>query len=123
MQFGDILKDIRVEQNLTQMQLAKQANLAPSCIAMIETNKREPSAQTLIALANALNVTTDYLLGLENDYGIKKNDNFIQPLYSKEEQQIIEDYRTLTPQLKKMIKDTLKTFTTSEEVKKHRGEN
>lgn len=123
MQFGDILKSLRLEQNITQTELAKRANLAPSCIAMIETNKREPSANTLIEISKALNVSTDYLLGLEDDFGIKKTDSPILPIYSKEEQQIIEDYRALTPALKKMIKDTLKTFTTSEEVKKRKGEN
>lgn len=69
MNYAKILKEIRTERGLTQVELAKLANLAPSCIAMIEVGKNEPTAKTLICLSQALNVSTDYLLGRENDFG------------------------------------------------------
>ena len=70
MKYAERLKSLRLENELTQSELAKKANLATSCIAMIESGKREPSAHTVVSLANALNVTTDYLLGLEDEFGI-----------------------------------------------------
>jgi len=47
----------------SQSELAKKAGLPPSSIAHFETGARKPSFDTLRKLANALEVTTDYLLG------------------------------------------------------------
>lgn len=116
MNYAERLKSLRLENELTQSELAKNANLATSCIAMIELGKREPSANTLINLAKALNVTSDYLLGLEDDFGQKVTSS--HPTYSAEEQQLIEDYRTLSPALKKMLQDTIATWQHSEANKK-----
>lgn len=107
MEFNRILKDLRRELGYTQTQLAYKANLAVSCIAMLETNKREPTAQTLISLSNALNVSTDYLLGLEDDFGIRtappSSAAADEPL-TAEERQIIEEYRKLPESSKDLFK-------------------
>lgn len=123
MSIGNVIFELRTEHNLSQKKLADIVGISQSTIAQIEKNRNEATASTIRKLANYFQVSTDYLLEIEDDFGIKKTDSISLPAYSKEEQQIIEDYRTLTPALKKMIKDTLKTFTTSEEVKKHRREN
>lgn len=47
----------------SQTELATRAKLPPSSIAHFETGSRKPSFDTLRKLANALNVTADYLLG------------------------------------------------------------
>jgi transcriptional regulator with XRE-family HTH domain len=50
---------------MTQAHLAKLAGISQGSIARIETgNAGEVQASTLIALARALDVTADYLLGL-----------------------------------------------------------
>jgi transcriptional regulator with XRE-family HTH domain len=51
----------------SQSQLAERANMPPSSIAHFETGNRKPSFDTLRRLANALDVTTDYLLGRVDD--------------------------------------------------------
>lgn len=109
MQFYKILKELRTENGFTQTQLATKAKLATSCIAMLETNKREPTANTLIALAAALNVSTDYLLGLEDDFGVRTAAP-IGDAYSSEERKIIEQYRSLPKQLKKLVRDQLEVY-------------
>src|SRR5438132_11109668 len=43
--------------------LAKRAKMPPTSIAHFESGSRKPSFDTLRRLANALEVTTDYLLG------------------------------------------------------------
>lgn len=110
MRFNKILKELRLEQGLTQTQLAKKSNLAPSCIAMFETEKREPNANSLIALSSALNVSTDYLLGLEDDFGAKTATApaVMGENYSSEERQLIEDYQKLNSHSKKYLQDTIK---------------
>ena len=66
MEFKDILKDLRVEKGLTQDQLAKDINFSMSIVNKWENDKKNPSVQALKILAKYFNVSTDYLLGLEN---------------------------------------------------------
>ena len=63
------LRELRKEKGFTQTELAKLTGLATSCISMIEIGQREASAHTIFQLAKALNVSSDYLLGLEDDFG------------------------------------------------------
>ena len=51
----------------SQSELATRARMPPSSIAHFETGSRKPSFDTLRRLANALEVTTDYLLGRVDD--------------------------------------------------------
>ncbi len=60
--FPTILKNCRQEKNLNQTQLAQKTSLQPSAISHFESGSRKPSFDNLIKLANALEVTTDYLL-------------------------------------------------------------
>ncbi|GHT78492.1 hypothetical protein FACS1894130_05160 [Spirochaetia bacterium] len=61
--FCERLKNAREMRGLTQSELGAKAKLPPSSIAHFETGTRKPSFDTLRSLANALEVTTDYLLG------------------------------------------------------------
>ena len=45
---------------------ARLVNVEKSSISMYETGMRQPSYITLVRLADAFNVTTDYLLGRKN---------------------------------------------------------
>ncbi len=96
----------------TQTELASKAHLATSCIAMFETNKREPTANSLIALANAFNVSTDYLLGLEDDFGTRTASPIASAfdVLSSEERQIVEQYRSLPEKLKKLVQEQLDVY-------------
>ena len=64
--FAERLRELRIEKDLTQDELARATELSHGCIAMLETNKRAPSGSTIIALAEFFEVSTDYLLGLED---------------------------------------------------------
>lgn len=61
--FGDRLKELRIEKNLTQAQLAKFLNISPSSIGMYEKNRRIPDTETLKRFAKYFNVSVDYLIG------------------------------------------------------------
>lgn len=62
----------------SQSELASRAGLPPSSIAHFETGTRKPSFDTLRKLANALEVTTDYLLGRVDNPGLAEAGD---PLY------------------------------------------
>lgn len=65
MEFKDVLKELRISHNLSQMQLSKETGLSQSAIAKWELGKTEPTASAIITLARFFNETADYLLGLE----------------------------------------------------------
>ena len=66
MEFKDKLRELRLTQNLSQMQLANKTGISQSAIAKWELGKTEPTASAIITLANFFNETTDYILGLED---------------------------------------------------------
>jgi transcriptional regulator with XRE-family HTH domain len=53
---SDRLVYLRQRRNLTQIELAKAANISQSTIAQLESGKKEPSLSTLTKLAKALDV-------------------------------------------------------------------
>ena len=61
------IKYLRSEKGLTQEQLGKAVGYDQSRVAKWENGSLEPDVNTLIALANFLNVTVGYLVGTEND--------------------------------------------------------
>ena len=64
--FGNVLKTLRLNNNMTQAQLAQKLGVTKSVISAYETGLRLPSYDILIHIAKFFNVSTDYLLGLEN---------------------------------------------------------
>lgn len=65
--FGVRLSKLRTEKKLTQAELANRLNIAKSTLAMYETDKREPSFETVQKIADFFDVKVDYLLGRTND--------------------------------------------------------
>ena len=68
--FGSNLRSAREMKKLSQAELAKSSGLQPSHISHFETGRRQPSAENLRALADALGVTTDFLLGRHSNQGM-----------------------------------------------------
>lgn len=79
--FSIKLKQLRTEKDLTQPELAKIIGYSNSIISDWENNKAKPTSTAIITLANFFNVTTDYLLGLENEDGTKIKDTTEQEEY------------------------------------------
>lgn len=61
--FGERLKLLRNERNLTQEDIAEILNVGRPTIAGYETKGKEPNYDTLKKLADFFNVSIDYLLG------------------------------------------------------------
>ena len=62
MSFGDNLRALIEERDITQKELAKKLNIAPSTLGSYVQNVREPDFATLKMFANFFDVSTDYLL-------------------------------------------------------------
>lgn len=65
--FGNKLKELRLQAGLTQKQLAERVGVTKSVISFYELRERTPSPDILIKLSNVFHVTTDYLLGIERE--------------------------------------------------------
>ncbi len=60
---GIRIKSLRIECNLSQIQLAKALGISNVQLSRYESGDRKPDPETLLLIANFLDVSTDYLLG------------------------------------------------------------
>ena len=70
---GRNIRKFRLEKNLRQEDLAEQTGLSSNYIGMVERGEKTPSLETLIHIANALQVSADMLLSdvLEQGFQVK----------------------------------------------------
>lgn len=66
-QLGRKVKSLRLKHGLTQDALAEQVHCYTSHISNIENNHTKVSLNTLLAIANALHTSIDYLLSEQYD--------------------------------------------------------
>lgn len=59
---GDEIRLLRIRQDITQKELAKQINVAASTISMYEQNRRMPDIETIKRIASYFNVRVEVLL-------------------------------------------------------------
>lgn len=64
MKFQERIKELRLQKNMSQMDLSLATGISQSAIAKWELGKTEPTATAIIALAHFFGETSDYLLGL-----------------------------------------------------------
>ena len=65
--FAERLNSLRIEFNLSRIELANKLNVSVRLISYWENGKRECDFDMLIKLANIFSVSIDYLLG-RTDY-------------------------------------------------------
>lgn len=97
MRFSELLTDLRKEYNLSQMQLAEQIGVSQSTIAKLEIGRNEATASTLAKLAAFFDVSTDYLLGLSDEYeGTGKSAPAAPAALPLDESELLRNYRALS---------------------------
>ena len=62
--FGERIKKLRLQEGLTQLQLAERLGVTKSVVSYYELQERYPSPEIILKLASIFHVSTDYLLGL-----------------------------------------------------------
>lgn len=63
MSFGQRIIQVRKEKNMSQEQLAKALKATPTTIGRYERNEVKPSIEVAVKIAQALEVSLDYLTG------------------------------------------------------------
>ena len=99
MNFGNVLRSLLDERDITQKQLATDLNIAPSTIGGYVQNSSEPDFKTLKRLAKYFGVSTDYLLNYQTG---NTNDH--------EEDEILRIFRSLTKEQKSIFTNQGKVF-------------
>lgn len=92
--FPDRLRAARQLRGLSQSELAEKADLQPSAVSHFETGRRSPSFDNLKALSEALQVTTDFLLGRVEEPGVMGIST--DKLFRHAEKMSSDDLETLT---------------------------
>lgn len=111
--FGERLRKLRKQRGLSQNELSKHIGISKSSVNMYERGEREPSFETLEAIADYFNVDMDFLLGRSPIYRIQENLN-LEKLSVSARQQLIEilealvgdDEENLALSLEKMDQST-----------------
>lgn len=62
--FGEVMQELRLQQALTQDQLAERAGTERSHISALERAEKGPALATIFSLADALNITAGELISL-----------------------------------------------------------
>ena len=90
---GSRIKELRKEFGLSQVELAIRMEVTKQTISNWENENIQPSVDMLVGLANVFNVTTDYLLGLDD---VPRLSIEGLPLsFAAHLAQIIDDFRNL----------------------------
>lgn len=62
--FGEIVRELRLQRELTQDQLAELAGTERSHISALERAEKGPTLATILSLANALGIPAGELIGI-----------------------------------------------------------
>lgn len=63
--FSERLKELRLKKGLTQTELGEKVGVKQSTFTNWENGKREPNFETIIKIADLLEVSLDWLFGRE----------------------------------------------------------
>lgn len=101
------IKELRIEKNLSQEEVAKGINTSQRNIGRWENGENLPSSEYIILLADYFQCSTDFLLGRSDDFGnISVNHEL-----SKDDEYLLFLFRKLPEIRKKTIIDTLEAMT------------
>lgn len=74
MDYRQIFKNLRVDNDLTQQQIADICNVSDATVGHWENGKREMKIDCIVKLCKYYNISADYVLGISNCKNINKCD-------------------------------------------------
>ncbi len=98
MDFALRLKALLIDHHLSQKEFATGINVAPSTAGNYIRGEREPDYETLKAIANYFQVSTDYLLGVETPKANDRLENELLQLFrmlNRHDQELFLDFGKL----------------------------
>lgn len=131
--FYENLKKARLNNGLSQAQLAELLGVAKSTYSMYESGKREPNIQTIRKIADILGVSVDELLGMDEicDYAMKVMAKTVEPQtiaahfdgdeYTEEELEQIRQFAEFVKSRRNNLQSPPITKMTAKEASDHLG--
>lgn len=122
MEIGENIKSLREERNYTQVEIYRLLNITPSTLSKYETGRCQPPLDFLMAYADIMNVSIDYILGKTK---IKFDYSVFNKTYAKsvKTSTLINDLLTLNPKHRVFLiefVDLLKCQSDVENISKHK---
>lgn len=99
MRFGDILRELLEQHNMSQKEFAQILNITPAALGNYIHNTREPDYKILLRIAEYFDVSTDYLLNHHTTTSL-----------SHDEEMLLHVFRSLTPEQKEFYLEQGKIF-------------
>lgn len=107
--FDKRLKEMRLKNHLTQEELAQKVGLTKTSICCYEKGTRMPTLDTLIDLANELNVDLIYFLGSDT-YQVATDDITYGINLAKDEIKLIQKLRKHYPLYTRLLEKPKRTI-------------
>ena len=104
--FANILKTLRIENKLSQEELAKKIGSNQRQISKWENGIIEPNINQLKAIADEFQISTDYLIGRSDDTGLVQANANLTP----DEEEVLLLYRQMSFQDKNQLKGFAKAL-------------
>lgn len=112
MKFSDKLRSLIEERNLTQKQVAKDLNIAPSTMGGYVQGISEPDFETLKRLAQYFDVSSDYLLNIPTN----KSNGFM-------EDELLRVFRSMTAEQQSLYIEQGKVFVRANAIQKDKAKS
>ncbi len=91
-----LLKELRAQRGLTQKDVAELLHISRPTYTRYETGERKPDYETLRKLSEIFNVSTDYLIGVNNidynQYGVEIYKKLIDIGFLKQDEPVTEEH-------------------------------
>lgn len=129
---GERIKKARLAKGLTQKQLAEMLNITDATVNRYEKGIRKPDPEMLKAIADALNVSVDYLLGktdisnvyvpesYSQKYKITKRDMLQYEDFVKHVNAFFMDDKVAEEDKEKLFRDISELFWKAKEINKEK---
>lgn len=116
--FGQKIKYLRQERNLTQKSLAEKLSITVSTLSHWECNYQEPSFDDLCKLCAFFDVEADFLIGIKSEIANfpLKNEK-LAPTLSQDEQELLDIYHALAREYKAQILEYARYFASRRGIK------
>lgn len=108
------LRELRKDKGLRQVDLAQILGISPQSLGYYENQVNKPDPDMLIKIANYFNVTIDYLLGREDDFGnVTVTTASPSAALTPDELELLELYKKLPNTRQKTVLDTIRYMSES----------
>ena len=106
--FANRMKELRIKNDLSLRELARDLNLSPSIICYYENGDKMPSNANLVKIATYFRVSSDYLLGTQYFSNEQKSEDYLK------DEKLLKIIRRSEILSNYLLKDTRKSVETLE---------